>query len=270
MAREPAIKTKPIDRRKKPQAGLPRVGCAGWSLSSAPAEAFPAEGSHLARYAQVFSAVEINSSFYRPHRPATYARWRDSVPADFRFSAKLPRSITHDQRLQDVDALLDGFLAEVGELRDKLGCLLVQLPPSLVFEAGVADTFFSLLRARSETGLACEARHASWFTDEAAALLSRHRVASVEADPPPVAQARAQGDADLVYLRLHGTPKVYYSAYEEDRLQEIADGIAAHRKQGKTVWCVFDNTAKGHAVPNALRLRALLGMDPAGASSHTP
>jgi uncharacterized protein YecE (DUF72 family) len=224
---------------------------------------FPDEGSHLERYAKVFSAVEINSSFYRPHRPATYARWRDSVPEHFRFSAKVPRSITHEQGLKDVEALLAPFLAEVGELGKKLGCLLVQLPPRLVFDAAVAQDFFALLRKGSRSALACEARHASWFSDEAAALLSHHGVACVEADPPPVSQARAQGDADVAYIRLHGSPKVYYSAYEDENLAEIASTIACRREARKTVWCIFDNTAQGHAVPNALRLMQMLGTQPA-------
>ena len=244
-----------------------RLGCAGWSLSSAVADRFPDGGSHLERYAQVFDAVEINSSFYRPHRPATYAKWRYSVPEDFRFSAKLPRTITHDQRLQDVGALLTTFLAEVGELQDKLGCLLVQLPPSLAFDAQVADGFFALLRNHTDAGLACEARHASWFTDDAAALFTRYDVASVDADPRPVDAARPQGDAALAYVRLHGAPKIYYSDYDDDRLAAFADQVRAQRDAGKQVWCVFDNTAQGHAVPNALRLAELLGMDRAGAST---
>lgn len=235
------------------------LGCAGWSLSSSVAAEFPGEGSHLERYAKVFSAVEINSSFYRPHRPATYARWRDSVPADFRFSAKVPRSITHEHGLKDVEALLAAFLAEVGELGEKLGCLLVQLPPRLVFDAAVTQAFFALLRSGTGSALACEARHASWFSDEAAALLSQHGVASVEADPLPISQARPQGDAGLAYLRLHGSPKVYYSAYEAEKLAEVASTIASYRQQGKTVWCIFDNTAQGHAVPNALRLMQMAG-----------
>jgi uncharacterized protein YecE (DUF72 family) len=255
-------------RQTDPTTGTTlHLGCAGWGLSSAVADSFPGNGSHLERYAQVFPAVEINSSFYRPHRPTTYARWRDAVPDTFRFSAKLPRTITHERRLQDVDAPLTVFLTEVGHLREKLGCLLVQLPPSLAFDAAVVEPFFASLRARTEAALACEARHASWFTDEAAALLTAQRVACVEADPVPVEAARPQGDADIAYVRLHGSPKVYYSAYDDARLEAFAARVAAHRAREKSVWCVFDNTAEGHAVPNALRLGAMLGMEHAGASA---
>jgi uncharacterized protein YecE (DUF72 family) len=148
------------------------IGTAGWSISSAAASRFPLDGSHLQRYAQVLDCVEINSSFYRPHQPSTYARWAASVPEHFRFSVKLPRSITHERRLRDCAAELDRFAGEVMQLGNKLGCVLVQLPPSLRFEADVASAFFHALRQRVDGMLACEARHPSWF--EAGATDARH------------------------------------------------------------------------------------------------
>src|SRR6185436_11229797 len=97
------------------------------------------EGGHLARYSRRFNASEINSSFHRPHRPVTYARWAACVPEDFRFSVKVPRAITHERRLSDAADLFAGFLAELAPLEDKLGPLLVQLPPSLAFDAALAE-----------------------------------------------------------------------------------------------------------------------------------
>ena len=88
-----------------------RIGTAGWTVPKAVAEKFPGEGGHLARYAGRFDAVEINSSFYRPHRPATYARWAASVPHGFRFAMKIPREITHTRRLADAMDPLDRFLS---------------------------------------------------------------------------------------------------------------------------------------------------------------
>ena len=123
-----------------------RLGCAGWSIASSQRALVGDGASQLARYATRFDAVEINSTFYRAHRASTYQRWADSVPAQFRFSAKLPRTITHDARLQGVAPLLQTFLGEVGHLGDKLGCLLVQLPPRLAFDARTAATFFAMLR----------------------------------------------------------------------------------------------------------------------------
>ena len=105
------------------------VGCAGWSIPRQYAEHFPEWGTHLERYAQRFPAVEINSSFYRPHRPATYARWAASVPASFQFAVKVPREISHMRRLRDVADPLERFLSEVEALGTALGPVLVQLPP---------------------------------------------------------------------------------------------------------------------------------------------
>ena len=109
----------------EPHPGRMLVGCAGWTIPKEAAAAFPLAGSHLERYASVFGAVEINSSFYRPHRVTTYARWAASVADDFRFSVKLPRAITHDARLVGFDEPLAQFAHEAGTLGDKLGCVLV-------------------------------------------------------------------------------------------------------------------------------------------------
>jgi uncharacterized protein YecE (DUF72 family) len=232
------------------------IGCAGWSIAAASGADFPGAGSHLERYGAVLPAVEINSSFYRPHRPATYARWRDSVPDGFRFSVKMPKEISHLRRLHECDALLDKFLAEAGQLRPKLGCLLLQLPPSLAFDADVAQRFLHSLRRATDIVAMCEPRHASWFDADAAALLAAHDIGYVEADPP-VRPLPAQ-DGRTVYLRLHGSPRIYYSDYPPSFLDALAVRIAAMRQAGKTVWCVFDNTAEGAALPNALSLRSRL------------
>ena len=232
----------------------PYIGCAGWSISSAAQDAFPCEGSHLERYAAVLPAVEINTSFYRPHKPETYARWRDSVPDDFRFSVKMPRTITHEARLRNIDTLLARFLYEASHLGDKLGCILVQLPPSLAFDVSTAWSFFDLLKRSSHVAIACEPRHRSWFGSEAVALLGEFGIARVDADPAPVAHATPAIAVDTVYIRLHGSPQIYHSPYEERDLDSLAYEIEGHREAGRTVWCVFDNTASGAALPNALSL----------------
>lgn len=244
MDRHPTAKPPPVSCR---------VGCAGWSLSSAVSEYFPTTGTHLERYARVFPAVEINSSFYRPHKPVTYARWRDSVPETFRFSVKVPKAITHELRLRDAREPLERFLGEVNNLEAKLGCLLVQLPPSLQYEPDAAREFFQSLRERTPVDVVCEPRHRTWFTDEARQVLEDFRVAYVKADPPPVRVAPPP-DAQVVYYRLHGSPKIYYSEYSEPYLEELAVTIAGHERAGRRVWCIFDNTAEGAAIPNALFL----------------
>jgi uncharacterized protein YecE (DUF72 family) len=231
------------------------VGAAGWSLASDIQAKFPKRGTHLTRYAARFPAVEINSSFYKPHQQATYAKWAASVPAAFRFSVKLPKTITHAQRLVGAAGMIDTFLGEVSGLGDKLGCLLVQLPPSLEFEARVAARFFAVLRKRYGGAVVLEARHASWFTANAQQLLIRHCIGGVAADPAPVPAAAAPtGWPGLVYYRLHGSPRMYYSAYEEDRLKAIAGQLASRTNAGAEVWCIFDNTAAGAALPDAFKV----------------
>jgi uncharacterized protein YecE (DUF72 family) len=232
-----------------------RIGSAGWSLPRAEQERFPAEGSHLERYAAVFGAAEINSSFHRPHRPATYARWAAAVPSSFRFSVKLPKTITHGLRLQQAGELLETFLIEAAGLGDKLGCLLVQLPPSLELEPAVATDFFADLRARTPVLLACEPRHPSWFTPEAGDLLKDHEVARVAADPARVPEAAEPGGwRGLAYYRLHGSPDMYRSAYSDEYLAALASRLREEAAAGREVWCIFDNTTLGAATGNALDL----------------
>ncbi len=231
------------------------IGTAGWTIPRQHTDAFPTIGTHLARYAARFNGVEINSSFYRPHRPGTYARWADSVPAGFRFAVKVPKEITHIRRLVAAAEPLARFLAETGSLGDKIGPLLVQLPPSLAFDRGVAAGFFDALRARFKGSVACEPRHPTWFTDEADALMTRHAVARVAADPARVPPAREPGGwPGLVYYRLHGSPRTYYSGYGQPCIDALAGRIAATVAAGRTVWCVFDNTALGEATLDALAL----------------
>lgn len=234
------------------------VGCAGWSLSSAVASHFPGEGSHLERYARVLPAVEINSSFYRPHRSATYARWRDSVPEAFRFSLKLPREITHVRRLHDIRQEIDVFLDAASNLGERFGCLLVQMPPSLPFETAEASALFAQLRERLATPIACEARHQGWFGQEAAELLARFDIARVDADPQVAVDPAPALYHGVVYVRLHGSPVIYHSDYPASYLQDNAARLIEQHERGRQVWCIFDNTASGAAVPNALATRKLI------------
>lgn len=220
--------------------------------------AFPHAGTHLERYARRLGAVEINSSFYRPHLPKTYQRWAAAVPEDFRFAVKMPKEITHIRRLDAAARPVAQFVSEASMLGAKLGPLLVQLPPSLSFEAAGVTEFFGELRSRFAGLIACEPRHATWFTDEADALLTHFRVARVAADPACVPRAAASGGwPGLVYYRLHGSPEVYYSAYNAEYIADLAKSIAGHAANAE-VWCIFDNTARGEAADNAFSLQGQL------------
>jgi uncharacterized protein YecE (DUF72 family) len=234
------------------------VGTAGWSIG-ANAAAFGEGESALARYATRFRGVEINSSFHRPHRPATWARWAATVPAGFRFAVKLPRTITHERKLAGCTDLVARFLEEASGLGPKLALLLVQLPPKLAFDAGLAEDFFTDLAGRSAARPLCEPRHPSWFEATADALLGRLGVARVAADPAIVPAAALPGGwRGLAYWRLHGSPQMYRSAYGEGRLDAYAGLIRAELDAGREAWCMFDNTASSAAVGDALALAARL------------
>ncbi|SCX55736.1 Uncharacterized conserved protein YecE, DUF72 family [Pseudomonas sp. NFACC32-1] len=233
------------------------LGCAGWSLPREQWPEFPEGGTHLQRYSARFPAVEINSSFYRPHRPATYAKWADSVAAHFRFSVKVPKQITHERRLHDCEGLLDEFLGQCSQLGEKLGCLLIQLPPSLAFEASVARAFFTALRDRYQGLAVLEPRHPSWLAAHVSTLLYEQCIGRVAADPSPLPDCdRPGGWPGVRYYRLHGSPRIYYSGYEQTWLEQLARQLK-HEPDTPT-WCIFDNTAAGAAVPDALRLQALM------------
>lgn len=236
-----------------------RVGCAGWSVLRAHAGLFGDGDSMLARYASRFDVAEINSSFYRSHQPRTYARWASEVPPGFRFLVKLPRDITHEQRLVGSGALLDRFVAEVSALGDRLACVLVQLPPSLAYAPRSAGIFFGMLRRRLHCGIACEPRHRSWFDDKVDMLWRRHRVSRVAADPALCEEAAVPGgDPRWRYWRWHGSPDMYYSRYDDDALARLADAVAATPGAVARKFVIFDNTARGHATADAARFQDLL------------
>lgn len=235
-----------------------RIGCAGWTIPKHHAASFPASGSHLHRYAQRFAAVEINSSFRRPHRQATYARWATAVPERFAFSVKAPREITHSLRLAHAEAALDAFLEQVTGLGRKLGPLLFQLPPSLAFDPQPVAAFLVALRRCFDGAVAWEPRHPDWFTVEAESLLLEFRISRVAADPPVVRAAAVPGGwNELAYFRLHGSPRVYYSQYDPGQIERLAHRLA-ELQDDRTVWCIFDNTATGAATGNALALQERL------------
>jgi uncharacterized protein YecE (DUF72 family) len=181
------------------------------------------------------------------------------VPEHFCFAVKVPKVITHELRLKSPDESLHKFLREVVELGDRLGPLLVQLPPSLAYDGGVAGDFLSSLRSRHKGLVVCEPRHPSWFTAEADDRLAEFEVARVAADPSVVPGAAEPGGwKGLVYYRLHGSPTIYRSAYSPEFLDTLSKCIHAWVAEAVPVWCIFDNTAEGEAAANALDLNERL------------
>lgn len=233
------------------------VGTASWAIPNQHRQNFEIKDSILQSYATRFNAVEINSSFYREHKPSTYAKWRETVPNDFRFSVKLSRIFTHDDRLSVSRFQLKQTLEGIFELKEKLGCLLVQLPPSLNYESDTALNFFAAVREFYVGPLAFEPRHITWDRDEARELLSAFSISRVFTDPQPYFSRELElGDYNgLLYKRLHGSPSIYRSSYEKKALASIAKKMK--HAQCET-WCIFDNTTLGFATENALLLNRLL------------
>ena len=241
------------------------VAIAGWSIRKEQSHLFASDGTHLQRYASRFAAVEINSSFYQSHQRETYQRWAKSVPARFRFAVKAPKSLTHEECLEETGEPLARFVHEIGGLGRKLGCVLVQLPPGLAYDPRTVETFFAALRARHRGPIVCEPRHWSWFSGAADDRLEAHGVGRVAADPKcaedgdqPAASAR------VAYFRLHGSPVMYHSSYDAEYLDRLAAQLKAFKKI--PAWCIFDNTARGAATVNAIQLLERLGQVPAMAS----
>ena len=235
------------------------IGCAGWSIRKEAVESFPPAGTHLQRYAGRLNSVEINSSFYRSHRKKTYERWAASTPADFRFSVKMPKQITHVSRLIDVDCETQQFVDEASALEGKLGPILVQLPPSLEFDVSIVEPFFRALRQLVGTPIVCEPRHLSWFAPEPESLMKEYLIGRVAADPSIVPDAATPGGCpQTAYFRWHGSPRMYYSTYDELALSDFAKSALAIANEAKDVWCIFDNTAFGAAWRNAMTLDEML------------
>jgi uncharacterized protein YecE (DUF72 family) len=234
-----------------------RIGTAGWQLSREHRQHAEGEGTHLERYARIFDCVEIDSSFYREHQAKTYARWATSVGREFRFAVKLPKTITHEARLVDCAAPIAGFLAGVHSLGDRLGPLIVQLPPSLSFDDAVVSAFFAELRRQHRGHIACEPRHASWFDGAADRALAAQKIARIGADPALHPGAGLpDGWSGLVYMRLHGSPETYRSKYGAEMIAAVHETVGARCGEAEEAWVIFDNTMLGHAFFDALALKA--------------
>jgi uncharacterized protein YecE (DUF72 family) len=234
---------------KPPLSGC--IGLAGWSEAvSKYREHFPGTGSGLERYAETFSMVEVNASFYRAVRAETFASWAEQTPDGFRFSVKINRAVTHAARLS-ANAKLEQALEPMMSLGPKLLAVLIQLPPTLAHEPGRDAAFLSRLRGIYTGTLAWEPRHPSWESPEAGALLADYGITPVLTSiPEPDAAYSAAG----TYVRLHGTPRRYYSAYSSTDLAALARWLTGATAPAIVI---FDNTASSAGVRNALELTAL-------------
>jgi uncharacterized protein YecE (DUF72 family) len=241
------------------RAGRAFIGTSGWSYEGwRPSFYGPLPKVHWLRFcARQFTGIEVNATFYRLQRTETFARWRSQTPAGFRFAIKANRYLTHTRRLKEPVAPVQLERDRARALGDRLAVVLWQLPATLHRDLGRLHGFLRALRRWRRVRHAIEFRHVSWFDDEVAALLQRHRVAvclSDAADWP----CWDTVTTDLVYVRLHGHTATYASGYSGQALRRWAVRIRQWTRQGRDVHLYFDNDAFGHAPRDALRLLALL------------
>jgi uncharacterized protein YecE (DUF72 family) len=201
------------------------IGCSGWSYSAWLGHFYPKglEGAkYLKYYSQVFDYVEIDSSFYRTPNQLTVSRWARVTPKAFKFTAKFPKSITHDKRLgQGIESDLDYFYKAMAPLADKLGCLLLQLPPSMTMKEGPKK--LEILPLDKRFRYAVEARHKSWFDDEVYSFLKKNEICLAwsqiaEIQTPPIVTT------DFIYLRFIGDRSIDekdFGMIQKDRIKEM-------------------------------------------------
>jgi len=234
------------------------IGTSGWSYKHWKGPFYPghlADERMLAYYAGHFRTTEINTSFY--HLPAreTLKLWHESTPADFLFSVKASRYITHMKKLKDPGQSVSAFLQRIRILGDKLGPILFQLPPRWRFNKERLAAFLDALSA--EFSYAFEFRDRSWLNEETRELLSRYGAAFCIYELDGFLSPK-EITSNLVYVRLHGPGGPYRGSYNDECLTGWAGDFARWTAQGHAVFCYFDNDERGYAARNAMRLRAML------------
>jgi uncharacterized protein YecE (DUF72 family) len=240
------------------EEGNCHIGTSGWSYPHWKGVFYPHDvpsALWLPHYASRFDTVEINASFYRVPAEKTFLNWRDATPDGFVFAVKVDRRITHYQKLREVRQLWESFVARCALLGKKLGCLLLQFPPSFHLDLQALADLLCLV----PSGMRCafEFRHQTWFAHEAYHLLSAHGAALCRSSAPRFPDADV-ATADFVYVRMHGGTSLYSSKYSDAELRRWSAGLRKRLKEGRDVYVYFNNDAHGYAVENALTLRRLL------------
>lgn len=241
------------------EPGNINIGASGWHYDHWRGPFYPPDldqNAMLAHYAASLPTVEINRTFYSLPERETLQTWRDSTPDGFVFAVKASRYITHMKKLKDCAEPLARLNGLIEALRPKLGPLLFQLPPKWRRNTRRLADFLALLPP--DGAHAFEFRDPSWFHPEVYEVLARHGAAFCIYDLAGT-QSPRETTADLVYVRLHGpAQQAYQGSYADQDLAGWAGALSAWARQGREVWCFFDNDQAGHAPQNAVRLRQML------------
>jgi len=234
------------------------VGCSGWHYEHWRGLYYPEELPRLKWlpfYARQFTTVELNSSFYHLPSEKAFTTWRESTPDDFIFAVKVSRYITHIKRLRNLGSAVENFLSRAVFLKEKLGPLLYQLPPSMKRNDEVLQNFLSSLPPKCQHVI--EFRHESWIDDAVFDILRRHNVGLCVFDMPGFS-CPLIATSDFAYVRFHGKEGLYSSCYSDEELFEWARKIAGLGQKIKARYIYFNNDAQAFAVKNAMTLRSLL------------
>lgn len=214
----------------------------------------------ISYYATQFNTVELNVTFYRLPLARSFTGWYERTPGGFLFALKGSRLVTHLKRLAGVEEAVESFFARAAGLKEKLAVVLWQLPPGLHADLERLAAFCTVLRANAvarQTRHAFEFRHESWFTPEVYDLLSHEGHALCVADGPRWPHCR-QTTADFVYVRFHGSRRLYGSCYTAEELASWAAEVRAWLERGLDVYAYFNNDVEGYAVANARTLGSLV------------
>jgi uncharacterized protein YecE (DUF72 family) len=237
-------------------------GTSGWSYNHWYGVYYPESikpAKFLEHYITTFLCVELNSSFYHLPNDKTVEGWVHRTPASFRFCPKLSRFITHQKRLMNVEDALGKYFEVFNEMKNRLGPVLIQLPPGLTYNRALIKDFLNLLNDQQDDyRFAIEVRHRSWISAEFFQLLSDNNVGFVIADSGGRFPYHEAVTADFVYLRFHGKEKLYASDYKDTELIQYAEKIIRWLSDNKEVWVFFNNDFHGYAVKNSLKLREII------------
>jgi uncharacterized protein YecE (DUF72 family) len=234
------------------------IGTSGWHYKHWVGPFYPEKTKpkeFMKFYLQYFKTVELNNPFYHLPSKETFIQWRKQTPKDFLFSVKASRYITHNKKLKDAGESLDFFLKNVTGLKEKLGPILFQLPPSWKFNE---ERFEKFLKILSKTyRFTFEFRNHTWYNDRAIELLKKYKVAfciyELAGHISPL-----EVTANFVYIRLHGPGGKYQGSYDNKTLKKWAERINSWSKDGKDIYCYFDNDQAGYAAFNAEKLLQLI------------
>jgi uncharacterized protein YecE (DUF72 family) len=238
--------------------GSVRIGCSGWIYRHWRTLFYPEkmpQKDWFSHYAATFDTVEINNSFYRLPSAETFDKWRDQAPPGFRYAVKANRFLTQAKKLKDCAEPLERFLAPVRHLGETLGPILYQLPPRFRLNRDRLAEFISLLPR--DLSHVFEFRDPSWLTEEVLALLDEQGVSFCAHDMPGLATPLSAA-GPVAYVRFHGGEGKYWGRYSDARLLGWTDWIVAQARGGREVWCYFNNDIHGHAIEDALTLRAMV------------